>query len=325
MDNLKTIMVTNDDGIDAPGLQALVRVLVSTNLYRILVCAPDSEQSAVSHCITWKHDLHVKEVAITGAKAFAVSGTPADCASLGVSKALFPVVPDLVISGINEGNNCGHRIWYSGTVAGARQAFLQGVPSVSISYHWVKGGSNLHDFTVAAEACLPILSAILVEIRNTNYLQKCFLNINLPADVTNHKGYKLARQCKSMVSMEWKQVTSNAEGGHMLPTMNMKTESIAAMDKNTATVSQEQLVFKRLIGERPQMGAQVKDKTSEDYDFLKKGYITITPLGALTNADSDCQSYFKEWLPVLDTTPQRCNADSTEVRILMMAVTILKA
>lgn len=53
--------------------------------------------------------------------------------------------------------------------------------------------------------------------------------------------------------------------------------------------------------------------------------ITITPLGALTNADSDCQSYFKEWLPVLDTTPQRCNADSTEVRILMMAVTILKA
>lgn len=304
-------MVTNDDGIDAPGLQALVRVLVSTELYRILVCAPDSEKSAVSHGITWEHGLHAKEVAISGAKAFAVSGTPADCTSLGVSKALFSSVPDLVISGINMGNNCGHRIWYSGTVAGARQAFLQGVPSVSISYHWFRGISSLNDFTLAAETCLPILSAIFVEIRKTNYFDKCFLNINLPADVKNHKGYKLVRHCKSIVSMEWKQVTSDAQG-HMLPTMKMKKESVASMDNSTTTISQERLFFEREIGKRTQMGAQVKDKVSEDYGFLKEGYITVTPLGALTNAERECQSYFKEWLPVDDPTPQHCNADSTE-------------
>ncbi|KAK1395241.1 Survival protein SurE-like phosphatase/nucleotidase [Heracleum sosnowskyi] len=297
-------MVTNDDGIDAPGLQALVRVLVSTGLYRILVCAPDSEKSAVSHGITWKHGLHAKEVAISGAKAFAVSGTPADCTSLGVSKALFPSVPDLVISGINMGNNCGRRIWYSGTVAGARQAFLQGVPSVSISYHWFRGMSSLNDFTLAAEACLPILSAIFVEIRKSNYFQKCFLNINLPTDVKNHKGYKLARQCKSIVSMQWKQVASDAQG-HMSPTMNMKTESIASMDNSTTTtISQEQLFFERVIEKRPQLGGQVKHKDSEDYGLLKEGYITVTPLGALTNAERKCQSYFKEWLPLVDPTPE---------------------
>ncbi|KAK4855668.1 hypothetical protein QYF36_009594 [Acer negundo] len=96
-----TIMVTNDDGIDATGLRALVHVLVSTHHFNILVCAPDQDMSAVSHSVTWVHPLSVKQVDIDGATAFAVSvlatGTPADCASLGTSKALFPSVPDLVV------------------------------------------------------------------------------------------------------------------------------------------------------------------------------------------------------------------------------------
>ncbi|KAL8158199.1 uncharacterized protein LOC141676958 [Apium graveolens] len=296
-DNRTTIMVTNDDGIDAPGLQALVRVLVSTNLYRIFVCAPDSEKSAVSHCITWKYGLQAKEVAISGAKAFRVSGTPADCTALGLSKALFPSAPDLVISGINKGNNCGHRIWYSGTVAGARQAFLQGVPSVSISYHWFRGTSSVNDFTLAAEACLPILSAILVEIRKTDYFLNCFLNINVPANILNHKGYKLARHTKTIVSMEWKQVNADAQREKTLPTMNMETESLANMDVTTA--SQEMLVFKRVIGEGR---ARATEKDSEDYGFLKEGYITVTPLSSLTNSETVCQEYFQEWLPVVEST-----------------------
>ncbi|GMP77064.1 hypothetical protein CsSME_00033470 [Camellia sinensis var. sinensis] len=134
--NRPTVMVTNDDGIDAPGLRALVRVLVSANRYEVFVCAPDSEKSAVSHSITWRNAVSVKEVEIDGATAFAVSGTPADCTSLGISKALFPSTPDLVISGINMGSNCGYHIVYSGTVAGAREAFFNGVPSLSISYDW---------------------------------------------------------------------------------------------------------------------------------------------------------------------------------------------
>ncbi|XP_024962292.1 uncharacterized protein LOC112502573 [Cynara cardunculus var. scolymus] len=288
-----TIMVTNDDGIDAPGLQALVRVLVCTNRYRVWVCAPDSEKSAVSHSITWRHALSAKQTEISGATAFAVSGTPADCTSLGISKALFSSVPDLVLSGINMGSNCGYHIVYSGTVAGAREAFFYGLPSVSISYDWVGGTSSINNFTLAAEACLPIINAILVEIKNKTYPQKCFLNVDLPTDILNHKGYKLTNQGNSIIKMGWKQVSSDAaQGGHMLSTMTMEPNSVASNPDATG-VSQEHLLFRREV-----KGGQVEDGET-DYCYLKEGFITVTPLGALSHADIDSQTFFKEWLPAV--------------------------
>ncbi|XP_058193185.1 uncharacterized protein LOC131310279 [Rhododendron vialii] len=286
-----TIMVTNDDGIDAPGLQALVRVLVSTNRFKVLVCAPDSEKSAVSHSITWSHAVSVKRVDIGGATAFAVSGTPADCTSLGISKALFPSVPDLVISGINMGSNCGYDIVYSGTVAGAREAFFNGVPSLSLSYHWVRGTSTIRDFTLAAEACLPIIYAILAEIKNKTYPNTCFLNIDLPTNVVIHKGYKLTKQGKSFNKMGWRQVTSDTQGGKMLSTMTMETNSITSSDVDLPTISGESLLFERAVRR-----AHVDDNDT-DFPCLQKGYITVTALGALSDAASDCQAYLKEWLP----------------------------
>ncbi|XP_043693047.1 5'-nucleotidase SurE-like isoform X2 [Telopea speciosissima] len=229
------IMVTNDDGIDAPGLRALVHVLVSTGRYEVQVCAPDSEKSAVSHSITWRRALSVSRVEIEGATAYAVSGTPADCASLGISKVLFPAVPDLVISGINMGSNCGYHIVYSGTVAGAREAFFYGVPSISVSYDWVRGFSSIHDFKLGAEACLPIINAILTELKNKTYPERCFLNVDLPTTIASHK----------------------------------------------------------VLG--PQL--EVEDSQDTDFEYLKEGYITITPIGALSHAEMDCQAYFKDWLP----------------------------
>ncbi|KAL8242373.1 hypothetical protein R6Q59_012675 [Mikania micrantha] len=289
-----TIMVTNDDGIDAPGLQALVRVLVSTNRYRVWVCAPDSEKSAVSHSITWRHALSAKKADISGAMAFAVSGTPADCTSLGISKALFPSVPDLVLSGINMGSNCGYHIVYSGTVAGAREAFFYDVPSVSMSYDydWVGGTSSVDDFTLAAEACLPLINAILVEIKNKTYPQKCFLNVELPTNILKHKGYKLTKQGNSISKMGWKQVLSDAQGGHMLSTM-INDPNSAASNVDVKVASQDNLLFKREVLVK---GGQVENGDT-DYCFLKDGYITVSPLGALSHADIDCQTFFKEWLP----------------------------
>ncbi|KAK1402513.1 hypothetical protein POM88_002118 [Heracleum sosnowskyi] len=76
---------------------------------------------------------------------------------------------------------------YSGTVAGAREAFFEGVPAISISYDWIGGKSTVKDFKLAAEACLPIINAILADVRNKKYPQKCFLNIDLPTDVLNQK------------------------------------------------------------------------------------------------------------------------------------------
>lgn len=289
-DEKPTVMVTNDDGIDAAGLRALVRVLISSNLFRVLVCAPDSEKSAVSHSITWLHPVSVKQVAIDGAIAYAVSGTPADCTSLGVSGELFSSVPDLVISGINMGSNCGYHIVYSGTVAGAREAFFNDVPSVSVSYDWVGGKSSVDDYTLAAEACLPIFSAIVAEIKNKSYPLRGFLNIDIPTDIPNHKGYKLTRQGKSIFKMGWKQVNSERQGGKMLSTMEMESDSSAKMEIDTLAVEAEQLLFKREV-----RGAVVDDNT--DKQFVQEGYITVTPLGAVSQAETDFQSYFKEWLP----------------------------
>ncbi|KAL6497778.1 hypothetical protein OROHE_026928 [Orobanche hederae] len=292
-----TVMVTNDDGIDAPGLQALVRILVSSNRFHVFVCAPDSEKSAVSHSITWQNAISAKPVEISGAIAFAVSGatlekrTPADCTSLGISKALFPCIPDLVISGINMGSNCGYHIVYSGTVAGAREAFLNDIPAVSLSYDWVGSKSNVEDFALAAEACLPIISAILVEIKMKTYPRNCFLNIDVPTNVTNHKGYQLTKQGKSVVKMGWMQVTSDAEGGKMLSTMTMDIDSSCA--EEASSTKHEHLVFKREV-----KGSQVEDGDT-DYCSLQEGYITISPLGALSPAELETQAYFKQWLPTV--------------------------
>ncbi|KAB2012105.1 hypothetical protein ES319_D09G065600v1 [Gossypium barbadense] len=286
-----TVMVTNDDGIDAPGLRALVRVLISCNLFRVLVCAPASEQSAVSHSITWRHPVSVKQVDINGAIAYAVSGTPADCASLGISKELFSFVPDLVISGINMGSNCGYHVVYSGTVAGAREAFFNGIPAVSVSYDWVGGKSSVDDYTLAAEACLPIFRAILSEIKNKSYPLNGFLNIDLPTDIANHKGYKLTRQGKSIFKMGWEEVKSEGQGGKMLSTMEMESDSSARAEIDTATVAAGYRMFKRKVI-RP-----VIDDVDTDKRSLQEGYITVTPLGAISPAETDCHSYFKEWLP----------------------------
>ncbi|XP_047317163.1 5'-nucleotidase SurE [Impatiens glandulifera] len=293
--NRPTIMVTNDDGIDAPGLQALVRALVSTNRFQLLVCAPDSEKSAVSHSITWRHALSVKRMDIDGTLAsYGVSGTPADCTSLGISGELFPTVPDLVISGINKGNNCGYHIVYSGTVAGAREAFFYDIPAISISYDWSMGKSKDDDFTLAAQACLPIIGAILADIKNKTYPTNCFLNIDLPTNVENHKGYKLTKQGKTFFKLGWKQVASEAEGGNLLSTMAMEANpSLTPKTDDANAKSEERLLFKRDL-----KGSQTEDGET-DHNSLKEGYITVTPLGALSNAEIDSQKYFKEWLPIV--------------------------
>ncbi|KAK7308059.1 hypothetical protein VNO77_41650 [Canavalia gladiata] len=290
-----TILITNDDGIDAPGLRALVQTLVNTNLFNLQVCAPDSEKSAVSHSITWLHPVAAKQVNIEGTTAFAVSGTPADCTSLGISKALFPTVPDLVVSGINKGSNCGYHIVYSGTVAGAREAFFNDLPSISISYDWVKGKSNLHDFTLAAQACIPIISAVLVEIKNQSYPSGCFLNIDVPNNVANHKGYKLTKQGKSIVKMGWKQVTS--ETGQKMSSDMTNTDTETSKNFDSSSVSPEHLLFVR------EVRGSILDHDDTDHRSLQEGYITVTPLAAISQAEVDCRTYFKNWLQSVPELP----------------------
>ncbi|KAG6512065.1 5'-nucleotidase SurE-like [Zingiber officinale] len=288
------VMVTNDDGIDAPGLRFLVDLLVASDRYRVFVCAPDSDNSGVSHSITWLRPLSARRAEITGATAFAVSGTPADCASLGISGKLFDgMIPDLVISGINIGSNCGYHTVYSGTVAGAREAFLYGVPSVAISYDWKAGKSNANDLKLAADACLPLINAVLNEIKAKTYPEDSFLNVDVPSDAVNHKGFKITKQGKYMARIGWERTHSHRPALETYQTSNMDVDSVSGYANNIPSHVENELLFKRVINRNNVVREEEEDV---DHRVLQEGYITVTPITALSHTVSEDVSFFKEWL-----------------------------
>lgn len=141
------ILLCNDDGISAPGIIALAGALAG--LGQVTVVAPDVERSAASNSITLSHPLRVKEVKFPAAveKAFAVSGTPADCAKIALAN-LLGSRPDVVVSGINRGPNMCVDIFYSGTVAAAFEGAFKGIPSFAVSLDSYNADA---DYSVAAE------------------------------------------------------------------------------------------------------------------------------------------------------------------------------
>ena len=125
------IMLTNDDGIFAPGLRELSKAAAAAG-HRVTIFAPDSQRSAASHAISLTQPLKIERVPFDGIAAYSVSGTPADCAKLGLY-LLRGDLPDIVLSGINKGSNRGAAILYSGTVGAAQEASISGVPGVAVS------------------------------------------------------------------------------------------------------------------------------------------------------------------------------------------------
>jgi 5'-nucleotidase len=180
------ILVTNDDGIFAPGLTALYREM--RHLGEVAVVAPDSEQSAVGHAISLSHPLRVKEVLLQGGvRGWAVTGTPADCVKIALAE-LLPARPDLVVSGINLGPNVGINVLYSGTVSAATEATILGVKALAFSLNTYRDA----DFCTAAR----LARQLVAEVKNwPGWPQGVCLNINLPALPANHvRGIKITRQ-----------------------------------------------------------------------------------------------------------------------------------
>ncbi|MBN2724150.1 MAG: 5'/3'-nucleotidase SurE [Deltaproteobacteria bacterium] len=136
------VLITNDDGIFSKGIGILSETLGKQG-YNVWVVAPDRERSAVSHTITLRDPLRINEIA---KQTFAVSGTPADCAYMGMFYVM-PEIPDIVISGINNGYNLGNDIFYSGTIAGAFEAALRGISSISASSDRGSTENQLKDFS----------------------------------------------------------------------------------------------------------------------------------------------------------------------------------
>ncbi|NOY54032.1 MAG: 5'/3'-nucleotidase SurE [Deltaproteobacteria bacterium] len=161
------ILLSNDDGVSAPGLRALAETLHV--LGRVVVVAPDRERSAVGHALTLHKPLRVHEL---GEDVYSVNGTPTDCVTLAVNTIL-PGKPDLLISGINRGANLGDNITYSGTVAAAMEGALLGIPSMAVS---VVGEGHFR-YGEAAKAALRLAR----KIADHGLPADTFLNMNVPS------------------------------------------------------------------------------------------------------------------------------------------------
>lgn len=161
------LIVTNDDGIDAPGLATLAAIAGPAG--DVVVVAPTGPQSGVGHQVTTDAPIHVDHLA---RGRYRVAGTPADCARLALTKLAHDA--DWVLSGINQGGNLGADVYTSGTVAAAREAALLGSPAIAIS-HYVARGRAI-DWALAARRVRPVLEMLLARPLEAGH----FWNVNLP-------------------------------------------------------------------------------------------------------------------------------------------------
>ena len=253
------ILISNDDGIDAPGIAALAAAVADFG--DIIVAAPDSVQSGAGHGITVHHPLTVQpqefSIDVDGGKTivpgFSIDGRPADCVRLAVRELIDEPV-DLVLSGINDGANDGVCVFYSGTVAAAAEAAILGIPAVAFS---ARRSKPAIDFAAAAVHCRGVLGRLL----EAGLAPGDLVNVNIP-DLTKPgwpKGVRVVRM-------------STAE---LLDTYDLLDESNG------------QRVYK--IGGDYDLGFDGHDTDSV---ALREGYITVTPL----RVDMTCHDRLAKWL-----------------------------
>ena len=184
------ILVTNDDGINAPGIRTLISVV--KDIGDVIVVAPDSPQSGMGHAITINSTLHSSRITPKNSEIieYSCSGTPADCVKLAINE-LMPRKPDLCVSGINHGSNSSINVIYSGTMSAAIEAGIEGVPAIGFSlldYSWNADFSQSKDF----------IRNITLNALNNGIPKGVVLNVNIPAVKNSDiKGVKICRQAKA--------------------------------------------------------------------------------------------------------------------------------
>ena len=182
------VMVVNDDGIDSPGLAAVAAVLVGDPSYRVTVVAPAEQQSGVGHGLTIRREMAIRpHDDVGGAPAWSVNGTPASVTAAGLTVVLADDPPQLVVSGINKGENLGRAAWYSGTVGGAREAVMRSVPAVALSLE-LDWSDPKPDWASAARFAKPVIDAVREHPLPTGVL----LNVNFPRETAVARGYRVA-------------------------------------------------------------------------------------------------------------------------------------
>ncbi|MDU8944741.1 5'/3'-nucleotidase SurE [Ovoidimarina sediminis] len=206
------ILVTNDDGINAPGL--IVAEAIAAEIAgeggEVWTVAPAFEQSGVGHCISYSHPTLLAEIA---PRRFAAEGSPADCILAGIHEVLKDRKPDLVLSGVNRGNNAAENVLYSGTVGGAMEAALQGVRAIALSQFYGPKNVSLEDpFEAAARTGADLVRRLLDNAIWDEGGYRLFYNVNFPpVPALDVKGLRVA-------AMGWREETSFAVEPHLSPT-----------------------------------------------------------------------------------------------------------
>ena len=236
------ILITNDDGIDASGLLALVNAAQRRN-HRIVVCAPMSQQSAASQRIHINSPILAEKRNIwDGVESWAIAGTPADCVRLAFE--LIDVKPDICFSGINNGENAGSAVYYSGTFSAAREAAMHNIPSFSVS---IMPGADMTMLDALADLSLDIAEKSRLEA----FPRLSVININAPAISPDEwKGLKHATVSQAFY-----------------------------LDRYEHRISPRNQHYFWLANGLPM---EPPDKGS-DYDLLFQGYVTLSVVGAYSN------------------------------------------
>ncbi len=184
------ILVTNDDGIFAPGIRTLVEEMMAFG--RVLVVAPDKPQSAMGHAITIHSFLRLQSVhLIDGVEAWSCSGTPVDCVKLAIYKLLGGNKPDLLVSGVNHGANISINVLYSGTMSAAVEGAMEGIPSI---------GFSLMEHAIEADFShvRPVVRSVVQDTLKHGMTSGICLNVNVPKNTgLPLKGIRICRQAKA--------------------------------------------------------------------------------------------------------------------------------
>ena len=188
---LDRVMLTNDDGIDAPGM-AVLEQLAAEIAREVWVVAPEHDQSGQSHAISLHHALRISQ---RGERRFGVTGTPGDCAAIGLCHLMKDCLPDLVLSGVNRGLNLGMETVFSGTVGGAMTAMMLGVPALALSQAFSKRDAVPWD--TARSLGVETIRRLLA----LGWSKRAVLNVNFPPVPASEAGpMTLARQGEGMVA-----------------------------------------------------------------------------------------------------------------------------
>ncbi len=209
------ILITNDDGILAPGLKVLEELAakIAGPQGEVWVVAPAAEQSGVGHCINYAHPTLLTKL---GARRYSAEGSPADCVLAGIHQVMKDDKPDLILSGVNRGNNSAENVVYSGTIGGAMEGALQGVRSIALSQFYGPGNVELDDqfeasTTFGAEVVTDLLEHGIW--KNGDY--SVFYNVNFPpVPASGVKGTRV-------VAQGWRDETNFAVEPHTSPSGRM--------------------------------------------------------------------------------------------------------